>query len=1024
MRSTGVSIVGHSVLLLLMITSSLAQTECAESPDMPQASRLACEQIKDSIEKYRRQEAQINAQVRKVFQTLPRRTLEIEGKRFDGVPMQNPLDAANGNEGGKAWEEFSHDSKLALHPETVMGCMEPRLVPSGQYEAMCQQICPQFVRVENACIPCVPGTPGCRQQTHMAIEYYLPMYQLATNKAGSRSIDVTMFSGYDNDPKLTRSGTGAHLETEVRQSVERSLDRLLGPERAKTAWPSYHKPGNELFLQGNNETFDLGQGAESYPISYQTLLHAHASRDRPVEFFKGWAEEPKSALWCFGKPEKRVIGNAMDHGDGVYSTLSRMAEFTATVWPEAYQATVKLPWKLRQAGRIDDLPEGLAPSYRMTRWSDPFRELARVGVRPGASAQSRDWIFYGGELAPFNVDRFNSYTDPVRADLFRMSTAALLFNSQRGSLRTANQELFRFPQFTRYAGRSDGGRPGYTNTNAGVKDSIQFVDKVQLAYPPLEDGDPRKGSECFRIENLANNEAGTDKDIRRTENGHIALPKDLRAQFLARGISELNRANETRMIVWTKRVMCACELCGIPYGCTTLNHGDFEEDSFAGTIGFPTPPPPLQEVLPFLNGYARNTSPPPVKPAVVELFDIPANDSGTPGPLPGVALAPIAAQPSPPSSPPPQIPPPPLQVLACLLGNERQLSRSGSELKVAVFQYLPEQEQQSSANARLVATAGDCGKSGCRSIAYTRMQRRSGQAAPRAHCTQHRDGTRCSLVARKTGRENPLRNASSKIDLNILGAGGTNIGPNFGGGCAGGSCGVPLGGVVGSYNGAALNFVSSTSVVNTFGQLNGAIGAATAHLPGVGAEVSTAIAQAQNSLSQLGFNTIGAGSADVIKSAQTQLAEVRNILHQHGVHLDQQTRDLLHQAEQELEQLERQEDERKDEEQEEERPNNNQQNCAQGGGQQLAQAIQQALQGLLQGLGQGGGGGQSTPPSVDSASPSPELENDDTSAGSAPSQSEDNSENEAAEEEEKEQDEVPLQGRPAVVAKQRVQYDF
>lgn len=49
---------------------------------------------------------------------------------------------------------------------------------------------------------------------------------------------------------------------------------------------------------------------------------------------------------------------------------------------------------------------------------------------------------------------------------------------------------------------------------------------------------------------------------------------------------------------------------------------------------------------------------------------------------------------------------------------------------------------------------------------------------------------------------------------------------------------------------------------------------------------------------------------------------------------------------------------------------------------------------------------------------------DNTSAGSARSQSEENLETEAAEEKEEEQDEAALLGRPAVVTKQRRQYDF
>ena len=961
--------------------------KCTPEERLRHSGTRACEQIDDSLNKFSERGEKLSRQTVELFKTLEKRTVRSDGKTFEGVPMENPLDKNNGNEGGRAWEEYSHDSKLALN-DTFMGCLEPRLITAGQYEQLCQQICPEFVKIEPGCPACEPDDPGCQQQTHMTIEYYLPVHQMATNKAGARSLNPNMFSGFDNDPRLSRSATAQHEERRDKSGVADALEQL-GLDTKALKWPEWHKPGQEFHLQGNNESLDVGDAAQSFPIGYQTLLHAHATRDRPTDFFLGWALEPKSALWCFDKPDRKVVTNSMDHGDGVYSLLARIPELTQVAWPEAYRATVNEPWNLAQAGtesKVEDFPE---PAFRRARWRSEFDELKEVGVEPQGDAQRLDWVFFGGTLAPFTVGRFNTFTDPIQADLFRMTTAALLFGSQRGAFAAANTGNRRHLQFTRYTGRFGDGRSGYTGSQGGVRDSIRTVDKIQLAYPPLEEGDPRRGSQCFRIENLGNSEPGTsDKELSPSKTQHVKLPRDLRAQFLEHGWRELNRANETRMLIWDKRVMCACEKCGRPFGCTTLNNGDFEQDAFEGTVPFNTPPPPLQEVLPFLQQYARKTSPPPTHPPIPDIFNIPASDTGSPGPNPGFAPPGFAAQPSVPTIPPIIPPQPAPPSLACPFSGggaaKRRFGRAGFSAPATVDFFVPvlldsAPDAQSKAGFLMVPNARghNCLGTTCEYFNPT-------AAAPFKDNSHPPDGTklcwqngtrgyRCSPFAGRKAAFSDRRARSVSFAPVVTSPGSWRI-----------------------ESSRLARDVNVGSIRSSINAANQGVVRAAANYPN---QLQSALAnntQIASSLEAFGSNTIGAGnqlkgSTDgIINGLNDQIKTLNQLPQTHEV---KQLKQQLEQLKHDVKELEEEEKERQ--EGDEEKEEHEEQHCAageggggeggggEGGGGGAGQIIAGLLQGLLQGLLSGGGGnGGNTSSSSSSSSGTASSSSSSTGTGS------------------------------------------
>jgi hypothetical protein len=461
----------------------------------------------------------------------------------------------------------------------------------------------------------------CETQKRTVLEYYLPVYEIVMNKAGARVFDVTMFRNYDNDQKYLRSKV-SELHEKKKEELEQALQQA-GIDTKDLKWPDYEKEGEEPFLQRANESFSVTDSADaSYPIGFQTNVHVQATRNRPDEYWKGWAEEPESALWCFNNPEKKIVTNSMDHGDGIYWDLSTRSEDSHNVWPQASEAILGGDeWKLSVGERESDSKQR-EDSFRMQKFSDPFNELKRVGRSQGGEDVLKKVVFWSGEIWPPNQSRFNSFTDPVVADVLRGVTAALLFGSKKGALKAQNTDLKRHLQMS-YMKKID--QQDAKIKDKSHKEKMVFADLVQVAYPPIEMGDPRTGSECFRPENLASILPG--KDGGKTSKGHYALPKDLRKRTLDTG--DFNYANETRIIIWTKRIMCACEKCGIPYGCNTLDRGDDEETELEGIVPQAELPSPLKEALPYLRGYAEKTEAPKLYPKKPDIWaDILKPDGG------------------------------------------------------------------------------------------------------------------------------------------------------------------------------------------------------------------------------------------------------------------------------------------------------------------------------------------------------------------------------------------------------------
>ena len=585
-------------------------------PDLkaPQVERLSNatketeKRIKYSLKEFEKRQEVGEKAGKLIKQHGKERTITVAGKTFEEMPAENPLDKNGGWESQWQEEYTTKDSKqVILNDETFLSCFEERFVDDKLYQNECALRCAndpgrtglaedadeidQTLGRLGLCVQCEelpPFIPCVPIRNHFYVsESYFPVYQVAANKSGSRSIKVDAFPGTDGKPEFLRNATKQRYDSLGKQLVEQAFSQLglTGGEPIK--WPDWHKPSEKEFFLQKNEQGMMGNGdpQEYYSTTYQTNVHAQSTRDRPKGIPRVWGYEweDKCAFSTLDDPSKDIVLNASD-GTRDYMFASMAAEFTRNVNQEAYRATVlDAQGDYRKAGKTETLPQKLEHSQRRGKWS-PFTDLKDVGVQ--SADLKRDWVFYGHTLAPFNVTRYDSWMDPVYAGISLATSQYYL-----AGLEQLNQRKTRALKLTWWKEREGEGRKGYTGEDPVVKEPIVFTDKIQLAFPPIKDSGNRRGSYCFRPENLGRFAPGESESrmAKTTSSGHFNIPMDLRTKFPEVGMSAHNFANEVRIVVYEKRINCHCEYCSRPWvsGCSVLNDGDEKEGYFVGKQTFP-----------------------------------------------------------------------------------------------------------------------------------------------------------------------------------------------------------------------------------------------------------------------------------------------------------------------------------------------------------------------------------------------------------------------------------------------------
>ena len=529
---------------------------------------------------------------------------------YDRIAVENPLDKNDGHESEWRKEYTRYDSyEVLLHPETAAACFEPRMVPVGsEYDALCRLNCRKGylnqVVVNPQCTPCTPELYAlglCRRNLHYVVERYFPFFQVAVNKSGSRSLDVNGFSGEDSNPQFTRSGTIRNRDNNDKSNIQQLLKKLGFTED----WQERQYP-QEFKLQRNLGSMDVLQENAVSMLSYQTNVHVNATRARPGvnDYYKGYNIEERCMFSSLDNPKKKIVLNASDQGDDAMSYLYLANEFAQTRGFPAnwYEATVNLPQNIRQAGvrEAGDMPNGMEHSYRMSKWAEFYRPLSQVSVQPANLGKAhKDTVFRAGKIwPPAAAGVLNGFDHPLASMVMAGFSFALVSSATWSPLRSVNRDEDNRPYWvTRYSNRMSEDKQGYAGSNSNLKDAIVYKDKIQILYPPFEENGRRKGSECFRVENLSGDEppeqqtkdglvqggGGTPP----TKDGYYSIPVDILAQFPANGLKALNRANEVRIAIWHPYLSCNCESCGVVKGCWNVHDEDVEEDVFYGNSAPP-----------------------------------------------------------------------------------------------------------------------------------------------------------------------------------------------------------------------------------------------------------------------------------------------------------------------------------------------------------------------------------------------------------------------------------------------------
>ena len=647
--------------LLLLCTSELHSQErqdfggytlpnyCREDTELPQASRKICQILRQELPQFNQVANGYGRQVaRRVHSTrgdIPTRTVTLQGKTFNKIAIRPEKDINDGHyPRSKAWRHYTGDSRTILHVQRFVECFEPReVVAHPAYVPLCEENCPDPTSLYWPCKPELTLPPYFSQDRYVW-EYYVPEFEIIIAKAGSHSVDPTMFSGNDNRPEFLRSATMRSQKAVHDPQALADLRADHGIATEKWVDPSWRE--GEFLLQQGEGPMNVTQPAQVYAKALQPNFVWRFASLRPAAWWQGWAQNDLSAAWCWPKRDQEIFSNSQDQQ--LLWKTANIVEYTRLVSPEMWQATVNLPTQIQQVGRIEDMPQGLAPSFRRARYADPYNDLERVGINSGERANQDKYIFYGGTIGPLTNTRFNMFTDPLRRDFYLAVTAAWEFGSTSAALRGYNTETRRQPQLTYHQNRES--EAGYEGDRY-KEYPIRVIDKFNNIWPGNErstSGAPGEPLKCTRPNNAPNMEVDEN------------WPKDL--------ATRLEYDGETRWIFWNKRIACACELCGVFRGCLTMNNGDFEEDTFEGTKpgtvdGSGGLPPPFEQARPHWLRLALATSNGRDSSGHWDGFNIPGGiDLGTPGPLPGVlnqGTTPVPQQPPTPAEGQPQNQPDP-----------------------------------------------------------------------------------------------------------------------------------------------------------------------------------------------------------------------------------------------------------------------------------------------------------------------------------------------------------------------------
>ena len=561
-----------------------------------------------------------------------KRTIKVGNASHEKMPAKHPmLDNDGADPEQKSVEEYKKDSHdVAMNDKTFASCFEDRIVEDKIYKGACEFVCypnafkgpeyKEWVILQPDCgVPVLWPPPPEEPWIHTwyyVSEHYYPIYEVRIFPGRAMgSFDVAgRFLGGDVRKDLKLSAVKKGVTGSMKQAVEETLAEVLGPQGAKAKqnlgsdWlpPNY----DEMEWKGHDGVLpdDPSQPYSYHSLVYQTNVHRQTTRNRPpaAEAWMGF-ERDKRCFWStLDNPAKPVIANASyDPEDKDLIRTAMAAMYSDKVDKEAKEAAVlkgssdlfSLENLERQGNKLPSQMQGLSPSHRASpgeqKWSWMPEGLKTLGINP--QKQKRDYTAYGGDLGPFTSANYNSFHDPLYAAMWQGISFYYLDgrtnfppNKKEGGLRRSIQ----LQKFTKRESRMP---KGYSGEDPILDDAIVFTHKIQLAYPPLQEGAERLGSWCFRPENIGRieypNKEGDLSSMSRVmkKSQYFNIPYNLDTRALDKGFEEgLNYASEVRLIIWVKRVSCYCAECGVdprnltPAGCTNLNNGDFEQDNFYG----------------------------------------------------------------------------------------------------------------------------------------------------------------------------------------------------------------------------------------------------------------------------------------------------------------------------------------------------------------------------------------------------------------------------------------------------------
>lgn len=558
------------------------------------------------------------------------------------APDRHPLDQFDGHlPAPVARVEYATDSAAMLSMHTFGSCLEPRLVTQRDgfpapdvanihYGLACYSNC--------ILLPLLIGRFDLADQDWKVYSYYWPQTQIAVNKAGAQVIDPTMF-GEQYGQRLGRIRTSM-TEFQAVEQGEQELQRYienLGLDTSKFKDLPQRTPGREFFLQEDASDW------------MSEIRYAGAMRTNV-----GWrAANARERLNDGWQPNDRCLFNALDprtneqrivsyrYDQGVFGLYARYPEIRRLVDRKRYEATTIRAQNIQGAKADTSFRDSLCASYRMQQLPNVYGGLERVGFERGGNKQSHmDYCLpNGGELSGSMVSTADMPT--IQADGVRATMAALVFGSESmlqklGAQARSSEAKFglndnrlRINEFTLYQQRHSKNRNRYSGTSytnmAPYKGDypIWALDKIQRISPlqrisgadgkgPIAGSGPNadsgagasqaiqrltqvvanaaRGSQCMRPEDMPN---WSSEDRFSTEEWPLGLDVDITKNY-----------GESRWGIWNRRVLCTCERWGFFAGCLNLNHGDYDQDNFAGVIQAPTLPPPFEKAKPILDGLA------------------------------------------------------------------------------------------------------------------------------------------------------------------------------------------------------------------------------------------------------------------------------------------------------------------------------------------------------------------------------------------------------------------------------------